>query len=137
VFSLAAGFVATQKNRSFFGYFFLSIFITPIISFLILIAVPKKELHISSSYVDHISGKYTRAVFDQEFSEEWKTLTKYDDELRAILSNIFENVSEKNEKAKIIDELKKVYKIKKEVEMLSDVSKKLISQYKENGTVFN
>lgn len=40
VLSLIVGYVATQKNRSFGGFFFLSLIVSPLISLLILIAVP-------------------------------------------------------------------------------------------------
>jgi hypothetical protein len=139
ILSFIIGYAASQKNRSFGGFFFLSLIISPLISLLVLIAVPKLDAPSvqNDSYVDPVSGKYSRVVFDAEFSEEWKTLTKYDDELREILNRIFEAVTERNEKAKIIDELKKVYKIKKEIPVLVGVSDKLLAQYKENGSVFN
>lgn len=40
VLSLLAGYVASTKNRSAFGYFLLSLILSPIIAFIALIAVP-------------------------------------------------------------------------------------------------
>ena len=41
-FSAAAAWAAGQKGRSRLGYFLLSIFLTPILAFLILLVVPAK-----------------------------------------------------------------------------------------------
>jgi len=40
ILSIIVGFVATQKNRSFPGFFFLSLIFSPILSLLVLIVLP-------------------------------------------------------------------------------------------------
>lgn len=43
VLSVIVGYVATQKKHDFVGFFFLSLLISPIISLLVLIAIPVKS----------------------------------------------------------------------------------------------
>jgi len=60
-------------------------------------------------------GAYTRKVFDEEFEAEWKTLSKYDENLQTIINKVIENVADKERRARVFDEIKTLYKIKRNV----------------------
>jgi len=114
ILSVIVGFVATSKNRSFFGCFFLSMLISPLLTLIILIVMPAIELA-EPQKVGIKVGTYTRKVFDEEFEAEWKTLSKYDENLQTIINKVIENVADKERRARVFDEIKTLYKIKRNV----------------------
>lgn len=52
VYPIAIGWIANEKGRSFFGYFFLSIFLTPIFSLLTVIILGRTNRQIAYDEIE-------------------------------------------------------------------------------------
>jgi len=58
VFAIIVGWIASGKNRSFWGYFFLSLFTTPIFAFIVLAIAGEKKTAAPQVYQQVINNGY-------------------------------------------------------------------------------
>ena len=73
-FSIFAGMVASNKNRSFFGYFMLSVVLSPLIGFVAALIATDKKIH--SQKVEFQKSKPSDDSKTFEGSNKLKELNK-------------------------------------------------------------